>query len=256
MKKMIVCAFWLAAMTGFAGTQALQQLVYEIRDPQTSPGNFRRALEKIGEYLALEVLEVLDKQEASIETLTRTRAVHQLSAETPVLVTILRAGLPLNAGVHKVFPDAQVGFLAMSRDEHTLKARVDYIGMPDLRGKSVILSDTMLATGGSIIDALRIIESYGPKQIFVVAAIASAPGISRVLQYNPNIKILAGTVDPLLNDKGYIVPGLGDAGDRLYGEKHALDQPALEHVAIEPPSERHFAPAPSQPSKKGRRTRG
>ena len=223
MKTFLLSIFLFSQVAAFAHTQALSQLVYEIRDPQTDRAQFRQALEKIGEYLALNVLEELSKKETTIRTLTDTEATHCLVDETPVLITILRAGLPLNAGVHKVFPNAEAGFLAMSRDEETLKAKVDYVGIPDLKNRSVILSDTMLATGGSLIDAIQIIEKYKPKKIFVVAAIASQPGIDRILQYNPSIKIFAAAIDSSLNHKGYIIPGLGDAGDRSYGLKHTVD---------------------------------
>lgn len=206
-------------ITAFA-SQALNQLVYEIRNPETDSAHFRKALETIGEYLALDVMEEMSTQERTVQTLTGTEAKHQLIDEMPVLVTILRAGLPLNAGVHKVFPNAEVGFLAMSRNEKTLKAKVEYVALPDLKNRSVVLSDTMLATGGSLLDAIRIVEQYGPKKIFVITAIASKPGIERIVQHNPNIKIFAAAIDPSLNDKGYIIPGLGDAGDRSYGEKH------------------------------------
>lgn len=220
MKTFLVFILFISNMSVFANTQALSQLVYEIRDPKVSAVQFRHALEKIGEYLALDVLEELTTKEITVQTLTNTTATHQLLDETPVLVTILRAGLPLHAGVENVFPNADVGFLAMSRDEETLKAKVDYIAIPDVKGRSVIISDTMLATGGSLIDAIQIIEQYEPKRIFVIAAIASEPGLHRVLKYNPNIKIFVAAVDPALNDKGYIIPGLGDAGDRSYGQKY------------------------------------
>jgi uracil phosphoribosyltransferase len=150
-------------------------------------------------------------------------ATHALVDETPVLVTILRAGLPLNNGVQKVFPNSEVGFLAMSRNEETLKAKVDYIAIPNLKDRTVMITDTMLATGGSMVDAIQIIEKYEPKKIYVISAIASAPGIKRVLQYNPNVKIFAAVTDPTLNSKGYIMPGLGDAGDRAFGKKHKMD---------------------------------
>ncbi len=210
-------------IAGLHQTQAFNQLIYEIRDPQTGSERFRKALETIGEYLALNVLEELSSQEATIQTLTGGEATHRLIRETPVLVTILRGGLPINAGVHKVFPNAEVGFLAMSRNEETLKAKVDYIALPDLKDQIVILTDTMIATGGSLIDAIEILEPYEPKKIFVITAIAAEPGIARVLQYNPDIKILAAAIDPSLNDKGYTTPGLGDAGDRSYGRKHILE---------------------------------
>lgn len=200
--------------------QALNQLVYEIRHPETDAVHFRRALEKIGENLALDVLEELNTREISVQTLTGAEAKHSLLEENPVLVTILRAGLPLNTGIQKVFPNAEVGFLAMSRNEETLKADVGYIALPDLRGKAVLLSDTMLATGGSLLDAIQILERRGAKKIFVIAAIASKPGIERIVQRHPEIKIFSAAIDPLLNNKGYIIPGLGDAGDRAYGKKH------------------------------------
>lgn len=217
---------------GFTHSQALDQLVYEIRNPETGPARFRQALESIGEYLALDVMEELNTEAATIKTLTGVEATHQLVSETPVLVTILRAGLSLNTGVHKVFPEAKVGFLAMSRDEETLKARVDYIAIPDIKDRCVILSDTMLATGGSLVDALQIIEQYGPKKIFVIAAVASKPGIARVLEYNSNIKVFTAVIDPSLNNKGYIIPGLGDAGDRCFGKKQPLypTTPSVEYA--------------------------
>ncbi len=219
MKMLALFIFLITNMTAFAQPKALGQLVYEIRNPQTDSAHFRQALEKIGEYLALSVLQELSAHEVTIQTLTGVEAKHQLLDETPILVTILRAGLPLNAGVQKVFPNAEVGFLAMSRNEETLKATVDYIALPDLKNRTLILTDTMLATGGSLIDAIKIVEQYGPKKIIIVAAIASEPGIARIRQYDPTIKIFAAAVDPLLNDKGYIIPGLGDAGDRSYGKK-------------------------------------
>ncbi|MBU6384062.1 MAG: uracil phosphoribosyltransferase [Verrucomicrobia bacterium] len=203
----------------FGQSQALNERIYEIRNPSTDSAHFRSALEKIGEILSMQVLEELHKKEGDIQTLTGAKAKHWIVDETPVLVTILRAGLPLHAGIAKVFPNAETGFLAMSRNEETLKAGTEYIALPDLYGKTVILSDTMLATGGSMLDAIQIIEAKGAAKIFVISAIASQPGIDRIAEYNSNIKIFVGAVDPALNDKGYIIPGLGDAGDRSFGKK-------------------------------------
>ncbi|MBS3905290.1 MAG: uracil phosphoribosyltransferase [Simkania sp.] len=229
MKYIILSFSCFANIAGHAQTQALNQLVYEIRDPKTDALHFRNALETIGEYLALDVLEELNTKEATVQTLTGADATHSLVDEIPVLVTILRAGLPLNSGVQKVFPHSEVGFLAMSRNETTLKAQVDYIALPNLKNRRIILTDTMLATGGSLLDAIRIIKQYQPKTIFVLAAIASKPGIARITQYDPSIKIFAAAIDPSLNDKGYIIPGLGDAGDRSYGDKYYLPSSESEH---------------------------
>lgn len=198
---------------------ALNQLVLEIRNPQTDLKNFRGSLEKIGEYLALEALKELDTKEETIETLTGAIASHSVCAESPVLVTILRAGVPLCQGVQKIFPNSEMGFLGMARNEETLKAQTDYVAIPEVTGKCVIITDTMIATGGSMIDAIKIIEGHGPKKIIVIGAIAAENGIARIREYNPQIKIIAAAIDPKLNEKGYIIPGLGDAGDRSYGRK-------------------------------------
>lgn len=204
----------------YSQSQAINQLVYEIRDPNTDAEHFRNALEKIGEYLALEILEELETKESTVRTLTGADATHALVNEKPMLVTILRAGLPLTLGVQKVFPNSDLGFLAMSHNEETLKAKLDYVALPNLTGQTVIIIDPMLATGGSMLDAIHLVERFGPKRIFVVAAIAAEPGIVRIRRHNPGIKIFAAAIDPKLNDKGYIIPGLGDAGDRSYGLKH------------------------------------
>jgi len=198
---------------------ALNELVYEIRNPQTDSRNFRMCLERIGEYLSLEILEELNTKEIKIQTLTKEIATHIVSDETPILITILRAGLPLCLGAQKIFPRSEVGFLGMSRDENNLKAKMDYIAIPELKNKTIIIIDTMIATGGSILDAIKLIEKQEPKQIIVLGAIASKPGIRRILEHNPEINIYIAATDPFLNDKGYIIPGLGDAGDRAYGKK-------------------------------------
>ena len=149
----------------------------------------------------------------------QVEARHNLIDEDIVLVTILRAGLPLFNGVFKVFPDAEAGFFAMQRNEKTLIASIDYVALPPLENKTVIIADTMLATAGSMLNAIKIVEKKNPKQIILVSAIAAQDGIDRILEYNPDIKIYPAYVDPVLNDVGYIVPGLGDAGDRCYGIK-------------------------------------
>ncbi len=198
---------------------ALSHLVHEIRDPKTDRKHFRTSLEKIGEYLGVEVLQDLSTKQVEIQTLTGATAVHILCDEDPVLVTILRGGIPLLMGIQEIFPNAEVGFLGMARNEETLQAITSYIGIPDVKDKRVIIVDTMLATGGSMLDAIKIIESQGPKEIILICAIAAKDGIARILDYSPNIKIYAAATDPKLNEKGYIIPGLGDAGDRCYGIK-------------------------------------
>lgn len=219
MKKRLLLLLCLSATFGMAQTQAISELVYEIRNPQTDSGHFRKALETIGEYLALQVMEDLDAKEHTVRTLTGAEATHWIVDENPVLVTIMRGGIPLNQGVMKVFSASKVGFIAMSRNEETLLPKVEYVSLPDLKDRSVILTDTMLATGGSMRAAIDIIERHQPRKIYVVTAIAAQNGINALRQQNPDVKIYAAAIDPSLNQHGYIIPGLGDAGDRCYGEK-------------------------------------
>lgn len=219
MKKIFSLAICAINLSYAFSQNMMDSLIYEIRDPQTHKKAFRESLEKIGELLAFEIKQTLSTYEASITTLTGHKATHNLIMENPVLVTILRAGLPLNNGVMKVFKEADVGFIAMARDELTLKSRTDYIAMPDVTNKVVILTDTMLATGGSLIDAITLIKGKSPSKIYIIAAIASQPGVDRIMKAHPDVHILAACIDPALNEKGYIIPGLGDAGDRAYGKK-------------------------------------
>ena len=203
----------------YQNKRSLDSLVYTMRDAQTDSKTFRTTLSKIGEYMGLEVLDSLDKESLQVTTRMGTRAVHSLVSEKPVLITVLRAGIPLLNGLMEVFPDSEIGFLGMARNEATLLPTTSYIAIPEVKDQTVIIADTMLATAGSMIDAIKIIEKHKPKKIIVVCAIASEGGIARLRSYNPQIPVYAAAIDPTLNEKGYIVPGLGDAGDIAYGEK-------------------------------------
>ena len=195
----------------------LHRYLFDIRDPQTGAKKFREALEKIGEHVGAHVLQSLERSPLEIKTITNSFASHLVSHEKPILVTILRAGLPLLSGVQKIFPDSEVGFLGMARNEKTLKAETTYVAVPSMQGKTVIIVDTMLGTGGSMVDAIKIIQNYHPSKIILISAIASQTGVDRIKSECPHVEILVAATDPDLNDKGYIVPGLGDAGDRSFG---------------------------------------
>lgn len=197
----------------------LEYHVSLIRNPATGTKEFRESLEKIGEYLALEISYDLDTKEEAVITCLGATAIHYTLAETPVLVTILRAGIPLLTGMQRAYPAAEVGFIGAMRDETTLKADISYIALPPLEGKIVILMDTMIATGGSIVDTIDILKKKNPKKIIIAGAIAATAGIKHILSHHPETKIHAAATDPIVNEKGYIVPGLGDAGDRAYGTK-------------------------------------
>lgn len=218
MQKLLLSFFCIIGL--FAEDFGLERLIYQIRDPSIEAAHFRETLSRIGELLAMKALSEIPMEAVTLKTLTGATATHWIASENPVLVTILRAGLPLNEGVLRIFPEAHVGFLAMSRDEETLEPKTDYIALPDLRGKVVILSDTMLATGSSLVEALKILQKQRPKKIIVLAAIASQYGVEKLEKFDPSVALFTGAIDPYLNEKGYIIPGLGDAGDRAYGKKY------------------------------------
>lgn len=197
----------------------LERLLAIVRNQATRGEEFRATLEKIGEYLGYEIARRKETEQRSITTSLGETATHTLLKENPILIALLRAGLPIYNGLQKAFPEAEAGFIGTMRDEHTLKSKISYTALPLLTGKQVILADTMLATGGSLIDSIEFIKPQKPASITIIAAIASRQGMQRIHAYESGIEIYAAAIDPTLNAKGYIVPGLGDAGDRCYGVK-------------------------------------
>ena len=156
-------------------------------------------------------------------TVMNEEATHYVLAEEPLIIPILRAGIPLGNGLHKIFPYADVGFIVgamRNEDSETSEATISYTTTPEeVNGKYVILADTMIATGGSILKTIKVVEMHKPRKIILAGAIAARHGIENILNYSPDIDIYAAAIDPVLDSKNYIVPGLGDAGDRCYGGK-------------------------------------
>ena len=183
---------------------------------------FRRNTERVGELLAYELSKTLDYTTQSIRTPLDTISVRTL-AKQPVLVSVLRAGIPLHQGVLNYFDQANSGFIGAFRqptegDSFTIEA--DYHAVPPIDSETVVLIDPMLATGQTIVQAMRMLHQHGtPAQLHVVAAIASSEGVAYVQAEYPNCALWLGAVDPHLNQKSYIVPGLGDAGDLAFGPK-------------------------------------
>ena len=198
--------------------------VGEIRDVdiQNDRMRFRRNLERIGEAIAYEISKVLPYVEKEIQTPLGIAECKVLQ-DQPVLATILRAGLPLHQGLLNFFDQADNAFISAYRKHHrdgTFDISLDYISSPDVEGKVVIISDPMLATGASIIKTIQYLREEGsPKEIHVVAAIACSIGIEYVHRSEPQVRIWCGAIDEELTAKGYIVPGLGDAGDLAFGVK-------------------------------------
>lgn len=197
----------------------------ELRDitVQNDRMRFRRNLQRIGEIAAYEISKELPYIETEIQT---PLGVHtsKILAQQPVLATILRAGLPLHQGMLNYFDKADNAFISAYRKHHndgTFEICLDYMSCPSLDGRIVIISDPMLATGSSLVKTINVMKDEGAlSEIYVVCAIASAVGIEYIhRECGEDIKIWCGDIDEELTAKGYIVPGLGDAGDLAYGTK-------------------------------------
>lgn len=206
-------------------TSIIQQYVRELRDVviQKDPRRFERNLERIGILAGYEASKLL--RYTDIETTTPLGTVTTpVLTDKVVIATILRAGVPLHHGVRQVFDDAEITYIAAGRkSESTDGVEIDlsYIATPRIDNKVLIIADTMLATGKSLVDAYRALTTdYGtPSRTIIISAIASTEGVRYVETEIPNTDVIAAAVDPELNDHFYIVPGLGDAGDLLYGPK-------------------------------------
>ena len=189
---------------------------------QTDRMKFRRNMERIGEIAAFEISKKLDYKEVEITTPLDKIKVKEIAVQ-PVITTILRAGVTLFQGVLNYFDKADCGFVAAYR-KHDMNdyfsIKQDYLTCPNIEGRPLIVADPMLATGASLIEALKDLLTHGkPSQIHIVAAIASRQGAEAIRTAYPEAQIWIGAIDEELTSKGYITPGLGDAGDLSFGEK-------------------------------------
>jgi uracil phosphoribosyltransferase len=202
----------------------LTNWVAELRDVtvQNDRMRFRRNLERIAEVMAYEISKTLPFNE--VETTTPMGiATSKVLQEQPVLATILRAGLPMHQGLLNYFDQADNAFISAYRKHNadgSFEISLDYISCPELENRTIIVSDPMLATGSSLVKTIQYLREEGhPKAIHIVCAIACSVGIEYVHRAEPNVKIWCAAIDDELTAKGYIVPGLGDAGDLAFGEK-------------------------------------
>lgn len=203
----------------------LNNFLAEIRDKeiQKDQMRFRRNIERIGEIMAYEISKELAYEAKTIKT-QLGEAVHNLPADKVVLSTILRAGLPLHTGFHNYFDSAENAFVSAYRkytDETHFDVEIEYLASPRLEGKTLFLVDTMLATGCSTLLSYKALLTKGtPAKLVIAAVIASQEAVDFVKANFPDDTILyCATIDPVLNNHYYIVPGLGDAGDLCFGEK-------------------------------------
>ena len=192
-----------------------------LRDERTSMKEFRELVEEITTLMTYESLkEGVPTTEIEVKTPLETCTQTVVKDNSIAIVPILRAGLGMVNGVHVLFPSARVGHIGMYRNEETLEPCEYYCKLPQgIEDKLVLLVDPMLATGGSACDAINLLKRHGCKQIKFMAIIGAPEGVSKVAEAHPDVNIYVSTLDRCLNDKGYILPGLGDAGDRLFGTK-------------------------------------
>jgi len=191
-----------------------------LRDKGTPSPVFRQLVEELVTLLAYEATREVKTEEVSIETPVTIAKGMKLSRPRPIIIPVLRAGLGMLEGIVKLLPTAEVGFLGIKRNEETLQPYTYANRLPDdLTGRQVFIIDPMLATGGTLIDSIDYVFERGATDITCICLLGAPEGLKAVEDHigNKDVKIVLGALDEKLNELGYIVPGLGDAGDRLYG---------------------------------------
>lgn len=198
----------------------IQHKITLIRDEKTVTKDFRDLVQELAMLMAFEVTRDLPLKEVEVQTPVSLAKANVLSGKTVGVIPILRAGLGMVDGILSLVPDAKVGHIGLYRDPDTLQPVEYYCKLPtDAAQRDMIIVDPMLATGGSAIGAIDLLKGYGIKRIKLVCLIAAPEGVQAVQKAHPDVDLFIAALDEKLNDHGYIVPGLGDAGDRLFGTK-------------------------------------
>jgi uracil phosphoribosyltransferase len=191
-----------------------------LRDRTTSTADFRRLVDELTLLLTYEATKDLATEDVEIETPLERTTVPRISGKKVAVCPILRAGVGMLDGVLSLISGARVGFIGLYRDEKTLEAIEYYVKLPqDVAERDVILLDPMLATGNSTASAIATVKKAGATSIALIAIIAAPEGLELITSTHPDVRVVVAAVDRELNEHGFIVPGLGDAGDRLYGTK-------------------------------------
>lgn len=210
----------MAANVTVVDHPVVQHKLSLMRDKNTSTQTFRALAEEISMLLAYEVTRDLALTTATIETPLQTMEAPVLEGKKTVIVAILRAGIGIVDGMLKIFPSARVGHVGLYRDPETLEAVEYYFKLPgNLEDRELIVVDPMLATGHSAKAALDRIQQESPRNVKFVCILAAPEGIQHLQEHHPEVPIFTAAIDERLNDHGYILPGLGDAGDRLFGTR-------------------------------------
>lgn len=198
----------------------LQHKLTILRDKNTGVKDFREIVTEMATLMCYEATRDLTLEEVEIETPVAPAKVKRIAGKKLAVVPILRAGLGMVDGIQSLIPSVKVGHLGLYRDPETLEPVEYYCKMPrDIAEREVIILDPMLATGGSAAAAVRTLKGYGCQHIKLMCILAAPEGIACVHQDHPEVEIYTAAIDEGLNDHGYIVPGLGDAGDRIFGTK-------------------------------------
>ncbi len=191
-----------------------------IRDKNTNTKQFREIISELATLMAYESFKDVPTQEIEVETPLETTKQIVVKENSIAIVPILRAGLGMVDGILSLFPAAKVGHIGLYRNEETLEPEEYYCKLPShIDEKVVMVVDPMLATGGSAVDAINMLKKRGCKNIKLMSIIAAPQGVEKVAKAHPDVEIYVSTLDRTLNEHGYILPGLGDAGDRIFGTK-------------------------------------
>lgn len=198
----------------------LKHKITMLRNKGTGTNEFRKIVDEIAMLVGYEALRGLELEEVEVETPIEKAMCPVIKGKKPAIIPILRAGLGLVDGLLKLMPVAKVGHIGLYRDEETFEPHEYYCKLPPaIDERKVFVVDPMLATGGSAISAIDFIKKYGGKDIIFLCVIAAPEGLEKLAAAHPDVKIFVGNLDRCLNEKKYIVPGLGDAGDRIFGTK-------------------------------------
>ena len=191
-----------------------------LRDVNTDTEMFRRLVNELTLLLSYEATKEMGLEEIEVETPLERTTAQRIPGKKVAVCPILRAGMGMLDGVLSLIPVARVGFIGLYRNEETLEPVEYYVKLPaDIAERDVLLLDPMLATGNSTAHAVDVLKRHGAANISLVALIAAPEGVARIQEAHPDVNVFVASVDSHLNEKGYIVPGLGDAGDRLYGTR-------------------------------------
>ena len=194
--------------------------ISRLRDKNTGTNEFRKLVEEIAMLEGYEALKDLPLENVEVETPIETCMTPMIAGRKLAIVPILRAGLGMVEGILSLVPSAKIGHIGLYRDEETFEPHEYYCKLPSpIEERTIVVCDPMLATGGSAIDAITMIKKHGGKNIKFMCIIAAPEGVKKLSEAHPDVQIYVGNLDRCLNENAYICPGLGDAGDRIFGTK-------------------------------------